>query len=95
MRIYQCYDCGREMTADELVRVDECVSSWTYGRGGGGSTTIRVNVCPECDAARDAALNRSLTCWCVVGGVALLTSVLLLTLFTAMVLAMRPPALFP
>ena len=54
---YQCWQCGRRVPA--IVRTN-VFTGWSIGRGGPRAYSHRVNLCPDCVAARKRRRLRSL-----------------------------------
>ena len=53
-RSYQCWDCGRQVSADEVERYEVARHGMSSGRGGARvyRNRRRVNLCPTCAAKR-------------------------------------------
>ena len=50
--IGRCYDCGRRLEDDEIIRVDEYASTGWY----------KVSVCPKCNRKRTIGNRHSIGC---------------------------------
>jgi hypothetical protein len=71
VRWYQCFDCGRQISADDVQRYE--VTRRSLSRGRISKRHQRVNLCTSCVAKRDR--------WSILAGIALVMLVLVALLY--------------
>jgi hypothetical protein len=68
VRWYECFDCGRQLSADDVQRYE--VARRSVSRGRISKRHQRVNLCRACVAKRDR--------WSLIPGIALLALIALI-----------------